>query len=149
MDKNKNIAEFYTYNVVLTINYLSNSLTSRLYLVLLAFVRKITQIPRIADIIKTHTYAPEMIKLAGYKGYDPEAYQPATWNQVLIDYASMHCGSPGEHISVDEKLRRFYAKEGKSKQAIEMAEERLRKECSDVDELLAGNTEALKKYEIL
>lgn len=105
---------------------------------------------RIALIIRGHTYAEDTIRLTGYKNLDAGEYEAKTWNEVLINYASLHCGKPGELIDVDEKFRRFYnRKKGKFREVIKMGEARVRQQCIDVDELVKGNKEVLKKYSFL
>jgi len=107
--------------------------------------------PRIAKIIETHTYAPEAVLLIGYKGQtDPRPWMPNTWNQVLIDYASLHAGQPGERITPDEKFRRFSVKRDEMFQdLIEYAEPRLRREIGEVDSLLKGNYGSHSAYDFL
>lgn len=106
--------------------------------------------PRIAEIIKGHTYALEALQLKGYKNLNPEDYRAKTWNHVLIDYASLHCGKVGERISPDEKFKRFRQERGEDFQKIiDLAEPRLREEVADVEELLKGNKKILLKYKIL
>ena len=107
--------------------------------------------PRIAKIIETHTYAPERVLLHGYKGVKkPQKWSPMFWNQVLIDYASLHAGKPGEKITPQEKFRRFRGKRDEEfLTMIEYAESRLLKEVDEVDSLIRGNGEALSSYGII
>jgi len=107
--------------------------------------------PRIGKIIETHTYAPEAVTLLGYKQMkDPHYWTPTLWNQVLIDYASLHAGMPHEKISPDEKFRRFKLKRDETFQdLIELAEPRLRKEIGEFYSLMDGNSDALSAYDFL
>jgi len=105
------------------------------------FLRK-RGFPRIGKIIETHTYAPEAVALLGYKDVkDPHHWIPTLWNQVLIDYASLHAGMPHERITPNEKFRRFRTKrDGTFRELIELAEPRLRKEIGEIDSLLKWDT---------
>lgn len=105
---------------------------------------------RIARIIRGHTYASDVIRLTGYKSLNADEYKAKTWNHVLIDYASLHAGKPGEKITPDEKFRRFREKRrGKFQQIIDMAEPRLRQEIMDINALLAGDKKVLSRYNFL
>ncbi|MFC2048881.1 HD domain-containing protein [Elusimicrobiota bacterium] len=101
----------------------------------------------ISTIIRGHTYAADALRVTGYKGLIPEDYEPKIWQHILLDYASLHCGNPGEEISPDEKFKRFRAKRGEEFQkVIDLAEPRLRQEVEDVESLLGGNLEIMSKY---
>lgn len=107
--------------------------------------------PRIGKIIETHTYAPEAVLLIGYKGNkDPRGWMPIIWNQVLIDYASLHAGEPGEVINHNTKFDRFkMSRDEIFQDLIEHAEPRLRREVDEVNALKRGEGLAFSTYEIL
>ena len=105
---------------------------------------------RLAKIVRSHTYAPDLIRITGYKNLNPDDFMPKTWNEVLINYASLHAGSPGEKITVGKKFEKFYShKDENHKKAIKLGEKRLRQQCEDVEELLNGNISILDKYTFL
>jgi len=114
------------------------------------FLRK-RGLPRIARIIETHTYTPESIMYIGYKrNTNPDHWIPDTWDQVLIDYASLISGRPDERITPDEKFKRFREKRNAIFQRmIDHAEPRLRQEVGDVELLLLGRKDGFREYRIL
>jgi len=103
---------------------------------------------RTASIIETHTYAPEAVAYIGFKGkHDPAPWMPNTWEQILINYASLHAGAPGERIAPDEKFKRFKNKrDSLFKRMIDCAEPRLRKEIDTVNNLKNGKPLTLLEY---
>jgi len=107
--------------------------------------------PRVGKIIETHTYAPERVLLNGYRGvHKPQEWMPMFWEQVLIDYASLHAGAPGEIINPAEKINRFKNNRDEDFQTmIDYAESRLLKEVDEIDSLMKGNTGALSSYAFL
>ncbi len=114
------------------------------------FLRK-RGFPLIGNIIETHTYAPEAVLFIGYKGSnDPRGWMPTTWNQVVIDYASLHAGAPGEVISHDTKFDRLKTSRDRLFQnLIEHAEPRLRREVNEINALKQGDRLTLSVYDFL
>jgi len=107
--------------------------------------------PRIAKIIETHTYAAERVFFHGYKGnHEPCEWMrmvPMFWNQVLIDYASLHAGQPGERITPVEKINRFRGKRDETfLKMIDYAESRLQKEVDEINALKKSNDSAITSY---
>ena len=103
-----------------------------------------------AKIIETHTYAPEATLFIGYKTRFSTDYFPKYWEQVLIDYASMHAGKPGELITPLDKLTRLKNKrDDMFYNLIEHAQGRLIKEVDEVNSLKNGNSETLNAYEFI
>ncbi len=103
--------------------------------------------PRLAQIMRGHTYAADAIRETGYKGLNPDEYEARTWNHALIDYASLNCGKPGERITPDEKFIRFRQKrDERFQRLIDAAEPRLRQEVKDIEALMGGDLSVLPKY---
>tara|TARA_B100000315_G_scaffold260721_1_gene324455 strand:- start:16153 stop:16746 length:594 start_codon:yes stop_codon:yes gene_type:complete len=106
--------------------------------------------PRISLIIRTHTFMKESLEQIQYKDYMPIDFLPATWNEILITYASLRCGRNGEYVSVDDKFEIFKSKKDPVFQnALVNGEARIRNLCNDIEKLKNGDKETLSKFNFL
>jgi len=104
---------------------------------------------RVAKIIATHNFIKEIVEETGYKGINPDNLNIKTWNEALITHASMKCGN-GEIISFDEKLERQRKKRDDFFMKIsKKGEKRIREIYDDVEKLMLGDKDIIKKYEVL
>ena len=92
-------------------------------------------LPRIAKMISSHNFTKEILELKKFKDLNPDDFSGKTWNEIMITYASFHCGDAGV-ISFDEKFKRMYDnRDSFFKKVMKRGEIRVRKICQAVDDL--------------